>query len=272
MPSSKYYKEHIEEILEHFYFHLSKKMRKHNKKFFPLKYMDRCFDIDVEVNINTVNSDVRNEDDDYNHALRYAALALYYESDHVLSSKFHKHYLEYLFEQEKYFKEVDMYTYPYEVYEKGEGSLKNYISTTLTSRSFFSYQFLIGSLLAKRYQSDLYFASEGKILIEEKQHLSFLESLEQEKAYLEKIYFAYYEKVLTPILELGDTLLYYYEHSHENLFYPYMKLSEEAKKIGDLYISYTSDSFIRKWIRSYVDGQEIVFQLDKNLYFQNNGL
>ena len=93
MTPSKDYKKLIEEILEHFYFHLSKKIRKHNKKFFPLKYMDRCFDIDVEVNINTVNSDVRNEDDDYNHALRYAALALYYESDHVLSSKFHEHYL-----------------------------------------------------------------------------------------------------------------------------------------------------------------------------------
>ena len=175
-----------------------------NGKLYPYIFIDTQFDIEVEVYLSTVNLDVRHEEDDYAHALRYACIPLVDNPEVILSELFDTAYIQRLFDQKMFFDDMKRYVYPYKIFEKGEGYLRHFISTSFSEDSFFSYRHFLASLFAHKDKTNMYLSYKGKILIKEEEHLNFLKRLSDEFNKLSKIYQQYYKDEVTKFYSLTD--------------------------------------------------------------------
>ena len=204
--------EPVFEILDKLYFatdhHYSKDSRKYNDKFYPLIYLDKYEDIEIEVSIDSVERDVRLEDgDEYFHAMRMCALPLSFYSDYKLSSLFDHGLFTYLFEKKMFFKELKKYVAKNRNYVYCQGELKMFLSIGTVCDSEFSYSSHLARLYANRDMKDTYLIFEDKAIISEEEFHKLNNEIDIYMKKLENIYHQYYQEFFIPLYELSDELL-----------------------------------------------------------------
>ena len=175
--------------------------RRYEGKLYPYIFLDVQFGIEVTVTISTVNLDVKHEEDEYLHALRHAVIPLVDNPECLLSEQFHRIYVKHIFKQKLFFEDMKKYVYPYRVFEKGEGKLRDFISTSFSEESEFSYRHFLASILAHKDKENMYLKYKNKILISEEEFHEFMDRLYAKYLELENIYASFYKDVLCPIYD-----------------------------------------------------------------------
>ena len=181
--------------------------RKAKGELIPYIFSTTEFGLEVDVNLSTVPSDIRHEEDDYAHALRYAALPYLDNLEADLSVLFHEAFCEELRKQGKYFDDIRELVFPYEVYAKSSGGLRRLIQSSFTGKSEFSYRHDICSYYANRKKQEMYLVYEGKTLLEETFFKDLVTRIEEDFVRLSDIYACYAKEVLEPIYQVADKLV-----------------------------------------------------------------
>ena len=221
--------------------------RKAKGELIPYIFSTTEFGIEVDVNLSTVPSDIRHEEDDYAHALRYAALPYLDNLEADLSVLFHEAYCEELREEGKYFDDIRKLVFPYEVYEKSSGGLRRLIQSSFTGKSEFSYRHDICSYYANRKKQGMYLVYEGKTLLDEAFFKDLVARIEEDFARLSDIYARFAKEVLEPIYQVADKLVTSWKNNKDEAYLDECALLEA--KLGEA----IKPEAIREYVRMHLD-------------------
>ena len=184
--------------------------KRYNGFLYPYRFLKISCGIEVEIDISRINRDIKHEEDDYAHALSLAALKYYNNLECELSVVFHDIFIKYLFDKKMFFEDIKKFVYPFEVYENGKGELRNFLFTSFSEDSFFSYQFFIRHIFAYHKKDDMFLSYNDEILISNDDFRDFMTRLEIEMNKLRKIYTSYYEDVISKLYLKTDKYIFQY--------------------------------------------------------------
>ena len=203
--------------------------------YYPNIYLDEYDGIEVEVHISTINHDVKQEFDDYSHALRQCVVGLSSYRDKDLSLSFNDSLFSYLLNQEFLLDEINKYfVYPYETYVKGKGLIRQFISTNnYVKNSLFSYQHILSTLHAYRLKKDdVYLSLDDVVLVDEKTFRDIANSIHEQYSKAEEIYHKFYQEYLVPLYEEAFILLKEYDSISKKLELSFNGLDEDVDKLN----------------------------------------
>ena len=234
--------------------------RTYNGKWWPYHYLTISCGIEVEVTLSTAKFDYKHEEDEYTHALGRAAMDVLFNPECELSEKFNRYYLDILYEKELFFEDRKRYVFPYEIYEKGEGGLKRFTSTSYLEGSWFSYQFFLVHLYAYKDKDDMYLSYNGETLISEDDFKDLMNRIDKEVDILKEIYQQYYQDVISPIYEKTDLLIDDFEEVRKYLrdnkllehkhFLTLEKILNIYDELLERYNSFIDEKNIEQYVRS----------------------